>query len=79
MARVREDERFKSVGPDAAVIRSNAGLEAGEDDVDEEDGDMWLDWAFIEFWKSNYCKFSRPPSSFSTLTLITLELIWLFR
>lgn len=57
MARFREDERFKSVGPDSIIMPYptppfQPSLNAsGTDEVE-----VWFDWAFVDFWKSNYCK-----------------------
>lgn len=57
MARFREDERFKSVGPDSIIMpyptpAFQPSLNAsGTDEVE-----VWFDWAFVDFWKSNYCK-----------------------
>lgn len=52
MARVRDDDRFRHVSPESIVlplppqlIMTNAMTE----------GEIWLDWGFIEFWKANYC------------------------
>ncbi|CAE6441192.1 unnamed protein product [Rhizoctonia solani] len=56
MARVREDERFKAVGPDSPVIPAGLGLEdepQPEEDGEVVGGDVWLDWGFVEFWKGN--------------------------
>ncbi|KAG8735971.1 hypothetical protein FRC10_009946 [Ceratobasidium sp. 414] len=59
MARVREDERFKAAGPDSPVVAPGLGLEdeyteaEGEGEGSAAAGDVWLDWGFIEFWKSN--------------------------
>lgn len=59
MARVREDERFKAVGPETPVIAPGLGLE-DEPQEDGEgskgEGDVWLDWGFVEFWKGNACE-----------------------
>jgi hypothetical protein len=65
MARLREDERFKSVGPDTVVLpypsaatqhlQLQHGAKAGENDKEKE-GEIWFDWAFVDFWKSNYCE-----------------------
>ncbi|KAJ1306045.1 hypothetical protein OPQ81_010758 [Rhizoctonia solani] len=65
MARVREDERFKVVGPDTPVIPAGLGLT--EEPQPEEDGevvggDVWLDWGFVEFWKSNAYTIQRAIS-----------------
>ena len=57
MARFREDERFKSVGPDSIIMpyptpAFQPSLNASVTDEVE----VWFDWAFVDFWKSNYCK-----------------------
>lgn len=66
---LRDDERFRAVGPDSFVISSqNAhGLPhhpqgapaAGPPKPEAEEGEIWFDWAFVDFWKSNYCESSR--------------------
>lgn len=43
---MREDVRFKNVGPDALEMLD-------DDDLDSEDG-LWFDWPFVEFLKNNY-------------------------
>ncbi|KAG9002818.1 hypothetical protein FRB94_003621 [Tulasnella sp. JGI-2019a] len=60
MARLREDARFRAVGPETLVVdvvledvSPVAGAVAGEDATDGE-GEIWMDWAFVEFWKENY-------------------------
>ncbi|KAG8967891.1 hypothetical protein FRC05_001856 [Tulasnella sp. 425] len=63
MARLREDARFKAVTPDTFVVDvavDNGGLPGhtgplvvGESATDGE-GEIWMDWAFVEFWKENY-------------------------
>jgi hypothetical protein len=55
MARFREDERFKSVGPDSIIMpyptpAFQPSLNASVTDEVE----VWFDWAFVDFWKSNY-------------------------
>ena len=56
--RLREDVRFKNVGPDV--------LEMNEDDPDSqewrEDG-FWFDWSFVEFVRNNYCMSPSSPDS----------------
>ncbi|EPT00454.1 hypothetical protein FOMPIDRAFT_1060413 [Fomitopsis schrenkii] len=56
--RLREDERFKAIGPDTLVLAppsAPAHHQAGPAAKHEpEEGEMWFDWAFIDFWKSNY-------------------------
>ncbi|KAG8921299.1 hypothetical protein FRC02_000324 [Tulasnella sp. 418] len=63
MARLRDDPRFKAVSPEHLVVdvvlddmSGGFGGElsrAGEDATDGE-GEIWFDWAFVEFWKSHY-------------------------
>jgi hypothetical protein len=57
MARLREDERFKAVGPDTTVLSYPASthLQPGLKPEFDGEGEIWFDWAFIDFWKSNYC------------------------
>ena len=59
MSRFREDERFKAVGPDTVVLPypTPADLHVGLKPEHEGEGEIWFDWAFIDFWKSNYCLF----------------------
>ena len=67
IVRLREDDRFKAVGPDAAVMSTpsvphhnhqhSGPPSAGLPKPDHEEGEMWFDWAFVDFWKSNYCEF----------------------
>lgn len=58
MARLREDERFKAVGPDSIVLPyptpANTQI-IGLKPESENEGEIWFDWAFVDFWKSNYC------------------------
>lgn len=74
MARLREDARFKAVQPDqfdtdstgpsasgdtSGAVAGTPGGGALSEDVEEEDGlEIWFDWAFVDFWKNNYCQFS---------------------
>ncbi|KAG9049606.1 hypothetical protein FS837_009806 [Tulasnella sp. UAMH 9824] len=63
MARLREDARFKVVTPETFVVDvavDDGGLPGhtgplvvGESATDGE-GEIWMDWAFVEFWKENY-------------------------
>ena len=58
MARFREDERFKGVGPDAIVLPCPAapGAPPPSTKAGAEEAEIWFDWAFVDFWKSNYCE-----------------------
>ena len=73
MARLREDARFKAVGPDTLVVDvavDEGGIPAlvvGESATDGE-GEIWMDWAFVEFWKESYCKLTWCPLSGGSLT-----------
>ncbi|KAG5653789.1 hypothetical protein H0H81_010459 [Sphagnurus paluster] len=57
MARLREDERFKAVGPDSVVLPypSASYLQPSLKPEVEDEGEVWFDWSFTDFWKSNYC------------------------
>jgi hypothetical protein len=59
MARLRDDERFKAVGPDSIVLPypTPANSQIGLRPESENEGEIWFDWAFVDFWKSNYCRF----------------------
>lgn len=48
MTRFREDDRFKSVTPESMVLSSRVPNR-------EQDGEIWFDWGFVDFWKSNHC------------------------
>ncbi|KAH9920972.1 p115 like vesicle tethering protein [Fomitopsis serialis] len=56
--RLRDDDRFKAIGPDTLVLSPPSApshLPAGPAAKPEgEEGEMWFDWAFADFWKSNY-------------------------
>ncbi|KAJ7198467.1 p115 like vesicle tethering protein [Mycena pura] len=68
MARLREDERFRSVGPDTVVLPfptqqlpAPALLKSAPER--EKEGEIWFDWAFVDFWKSNYYTIQRGLST----------------
>lgn len=67
MARLREDARFRAVGPETLVVdvvledvNHAPGVVVGEDATDGE-GEIWMDWAFVEFWKEHYCESRACP------------------
>ncbi|KAJ6534017.1 p115 like vesicle tethering protein [Mycena vulgaris] len=64
MARLREDDRFKTVGPDAVVLPypTPQHLQAGKGETEKE-GEIWFDWAFVDFCKSNYYTVQRGLST----------------
>jgi hypothetical protein len=47
--RLREDPRFRSVGPNVLEMLDDEVL----DDLTEDDG-IWFDYTFVEFLKTNY-------------------------
>ncbi|KAK7057792.1 p115 like vesicle tethering protein [Favolaschia claudopus] len=74
MSRLREDERFKNVGPDAVVLpypgahsqlQHGVGVVGmkGSESEKEREGEIWFDWAFVDFWKSNYYTVQRALST----------------
>ncbi|KAL5512469.1 hypothetical protein ACEPAG_3122 [Sanghuangporus baumii] len=58
MARVREDERFRAIGPEEIVLpyRFPAMHSAPTEEAEVE---IWFDWPFVDFWKSNYYTIQR--------------------
>ncbi|KAE9388179.1 hypothetical protein BT96DRAFT_1004432 [Gymnopus androsaceus JB14] len=65
MARLREDEHFKTVSPETLVQyyprsapRLQATTTAAATTKSEAEGEVWFDWAFVDFWKSNYLHFA---------------------
>lgn len=52
---LRDDDRFKAVGPDTFVQPYPALAHAPGTPKSPEEGEIWFDWAFVDFWKSNYC------------------------
>ncbi|KAF9012594.1 p115 like vesicle tethering protein [Cyathus striatus] len=60
MTRLREDERFKAVGPDSIVLPyPTPALQTGLKKDATNEAEIWFDWAFIDFWKSNYYTIQR--------------------
>lgn len=59
MTRFREDDRFKAISPEAIVLPYAPPTgHAAAPGVQTKDNtaEVWFDWAFVDFWKSNYCK-----------------------
>jgi hypothetical protein len=58
IARLREDDQFRTVGPDTVVQASPLAAKpvASQRQANQEEAEIWFDWAFVDFWKSNYCK-----------------------
>ncbi|KAI0264148.1 p115 like vesicle tethering protein [Gloeopeniophorella convolvens] len=57
MNRVREDERFKVVGPDSWVLPCPTpgphALDPAFTPMYDGETEVWFDWAFVDFWKAN--------------------------
>lgn len=78
MSRFREDDRFKAVGPDSIVLsvtNQAVALQPSTKHTDAEGGEIWFDWAFVDFWKSNYCQLSSrfSPPYCSSQSFLCLE------
>ena len=59
MSRVRDDDRFKTIGPEDIILpyrSSSTHLPSGTQTDVQDVAEVWFDWAFVEFWKSNYCE-----------------------
>ncbi|KAG6836193.1 hypothetical protein H0H93_010459, partial [Arthromyces matolae] len=65
ITRLREDERFRAVGPDTVVLSypSATYLKPSSKREKEDEGEIWFDWAFVDFWKSNYYTIQRGLST----------------
>ena len=58
MSRVRDDERFRAIGPDDIILPYRFPLMHTSTTSPGGDGvEIWFDWSFVDFWKSNYCEF----------------------
>ncbi|KAI0821292.1 p115 like vesicle tethering protein [Irpex lacteus] len=67
ITRLRDDERFRAIGPDTFVLLApqqhhhqhqqpvlpQAAVSGGGGEGERE-AEVWFDWAFVDFWKSNY-------------------------
>jgi hypothetical protein len=59
MVKIREDERFKAVGPDSMVIHPTGLQPVVAVSGTAEEAEIWFDWRFVDFWKSNYYTIQR--------------------
>lgn len=64
MSAVRNDDRFRDLTPESIVtVVSFPIVDAqGEETVPtraqlESEGEIWVDWSFVEFWKTNICEY----------------------
>ncbi|KAG8788388.1 hypothetical protein FRC15_004668 [Serendipita sp. 397] len=51
MARARDDDRFRHINPDSIILPVPPSAVIASKVVE---GEVWLDWGFVEFWKANY-------------------------
>jgi len=51
----KEDVRFKEIEPESFVLGYPTPKEASVDAEIDGEAEAWFDWAFLDFWKSNYC------------------------
>ncbi|KAJ4471521.1 p115 like vesicle tethering protein [Lentinula aciculospora] len=61
MSRLREDDRFKNVSPETLVQHYPGSAPHTQALLPE--GEVWFDWAFVDFWKSNYYTIQRGLST----------------
>ncbi|KAJ3748406.1 p115 like vesicle tethering protein [Lentinula detonsa] len=61
MSRLREDDRFKNVSPETLVQHYPGSALHSQNIILE--GEVWFDWAFVDFWKSNYYTVQRGLST----------------
>ncbi|OXB35280.1 hypothetical protein LQV05_006036 [Cryptococcus neoformans] len=59
MARLREDPRFRAVQPDEFELTSLLSSQPLMGEEEEEDMEVWFDWAFVDFWKNHYYTIQR--------------------
>ncbi|THV06668.1 hypothetical protein K435DRAFT_848745 [Dendrothele bispora CBS 962.96] len=53
--RMRDDERIRGVNPEGVVLELSGGKDGK--------GEVWFDWAFVDFWKSGYYTVQRALST----------------
>lgn len=61
---VKDDVRFREIEPEDFVLGYPTPKEASVDAEIDGEAEVWFDWAFLDFWKSNYCNFSSFSNSF---------------
>jgi Sec-independent protein translocase protein TatA len=75
MARVRDDDRFRHVSPESIILPLPYQL-VTLNTVTE--GEIWLDWGFVEFWKANYCTWYSLFTDNSFITVLTSGFSFIF-
>ena len=56
----KEDVRFREIEPESFVLGYPTPKEASVDAEIDGETETWFDWAFLDFWKSNYCNEASP-------------------
>ena len=51
----KEDARFREIEPELFVLGYPTPKEASVHAEVDGEAEAWFDWAFLDFWKSNYC------------------------
>ncbi|TFK65559.1 hypothetical protein BDN72DRAFT_801006 [Pluteus cervinus] len=61
LARVREDDRFKSVTPEATVLSypPPTSIQTVGKAAPHDEGKVWFDWSFTDWYKSNHYTIQR--------------------
>ena len=52
---MKEDIRFREIEPESFVLGYPTPKEASVDAEIDGEAEAWFNWAFLDFWKSNYC------------------------
>lgn len=52
MTRVREHDWLKSISPECMVLPYPSQALPNTPSAEQE-GEIWFDWSFVDFWKSN--------------------------
>ncbi len=76
LLRLRDDLRFRTVGPD---VLERVGDDPALAKEERQDG-LWVDWSFVEFWKNNFLMAQRsvlvePQSTSKTAAGASAELL----
>lgn len=66
----KEDVRFREIEPESFVLGYPTPKEASVDAEIDGEAEAWFDWAFLDFWKSNYCNDMVFKRQFSRLIKI---------
>ena len=51
----KEGVRFREIEPESFVLGYPTPKEVSVDTEIDGEAETWFNWAFLDFWKSNYC------------------------